>query len=1054
MADGSVKIDIVADDSDIKKKLDGVEDAAEDAANGLDNLGDSAEEAGKGFGAADVAIGTFISNGISTLISKVGEAVGSIIALADETREYREDMAKLDSAFTTAGHSTETAQKAYDGFYKILGESDRTVEAVNHLAEMTKNEEELAQWSTICAGVTARFGDSLPIEGLTEAANETAKVGQVTGPLADALNWAGISEDEFNKKLEACNSEQERASLITSTLNKEYEAAAAEYNELTASTQAARDATNNMEQAQAALGAAIEPVTTAWTNMKANALQWFVDVGLPALQTGWGWIKDNIPLITTVVAGLTAAWLAFGGAQTLLNAVQTAGIAIQTALNAVMNANPIGLIILAITALVAGFMLLWDNCEGFRNFWKGLWEEIKVILDPVIKWLKEAFAKAWEAIKFVWDLAKPYFEMVWKNITAVFSVAKAWFGGMFKAAWEAIKAIWDNVIGYFQAIWATIKGIFAVVKAVLSGNWGEAWEAIKGIVDTWKAYFARVWDNIKGVFSAVGTWFGDTFKAAWEAIKNIWGNVKEFFSKIWTKIKEAFIPDDMLKIGKDLLMGLWNGINDKVEWLKSKVKGVVDKIKGWFTGKDGFDEHSPSKWAEQVAIYVNEGLAKGFKVSADVPLKEAKNVIDKIRDYMESEQEKSIKDVKAYNAEIAELNKQLVEDKKKENADIEALEKQHADKVAAIRESIKSTIAGKMQEVVDLEKSYKDNVQAIWTELDKSINDVLKNYDDQLASRTESIANSLNLWNEATKNTVTGKELTKNLESQISVLESYNNSIAVLEGKNLSEAFINQLKSLGVNAAGEIEALAKMTDDELNAYVALWEEKNALAKTAAIEELEPLKAETEAKIEELTNAALDKYTELRTEYQTQGALLMTELKQAMIDAGEGGYEEIIAQIDDYMSAGNDLMEGIVAGIVNGSPALVEAVTNAVNNAIAAAEALAEGESKASVIRKYSNFSLSDAMNGGLLTRMNSAVDAENVKMAQGVGVADTGVMEVARAVGMQTAGINSLASVFSNGSNAYVEVPLIIDGREFGRAVVNYGASENARTGKNELAFT
>ena len=210
------------------------------AANGARDLSSALNENVDSFGTADVAIGSFVGNALTNLTSKIGETIGNIIALADETREYREDMAKLDTAFTDAGHSTETAQKAYDGFYKILGESDRSVEAVNHLAELTKNEKEVAQWSTIAAGVTAKFGDSLPIEGLTEAANETAKVGAVTGPLADALNWAGISEDEFNKKLAACNSEQERASLITETLNNEYSAAAEEYNKLTANTQAAR----------------------------------------------------------------------------------------------------------------------------------------------------------------------------------------------------------------------------------------------------------------------------------------------------------------------------------------------------------------------------------------------------------------------------------------------------------------------------------------------------------------------------------------------------------------------------------------------------------------------------------------------------------------------------------------------------------------------------------------------------------------------------------------------------------------------------------------------
>ena len=635
MADGSVKIDIVADDSDIKKKLDGVEDAAEDAAGGLDDLGDSAEDAGKSFSTADAAIGSFVGNALANLANKLVETVGNIVALADETREYREDMAKLDTAFTTAGHSTETANEAYSSFYRILGESDRSVEAVNHLAELTKNEEEVAKWGTIAAGVTAKFGDSLPIEGLTEAANETAKVGAVTGPLADALNWAGISEEEFNTKLAACNSEQERATLITETLNGEYAAAAEEYNKLTANTQAARDATNRMEQAQAALGAAIEPVTTAWTNMKANALQWFVDVGLPALQNGWQWIQDNIPTIAVIVGGLTAAWLAFGGAQTILNAVQTAGIAIQTALNAVMNANPIGLIILAITALVAGFMLLWNNCEGFRNFWKGLWDGIKAAAKAVADWFKEA----------------------WTATLNWFKEAVAKIKEFFSAAWDGIKNVFNNsIIGnYFKAIWETIKAIFAVVKDVLSGNWSDAWEKIKGIVNTWRDFFAGVWEKIKAVFSVIGEWFSSKFTEAKDNIVNAFSNIKEKFGEIWEKIKGAFNISDMLKIGKDLLTGLWNGINDKVEWLKGKVKGVVDKIKSWFTGKDGFDEHSPSKWSKQVAVDVNRGTAIGFENSADIPVQAAQETTDRIKAAVSLEQAKMSQGVGVRDTGFAEV---------------------------------------------------------------------------------------------------------------------------------------------------------------------------------------------------------------------------------------------------------------------------------------------------------------------------------------------------------------------------------------------------------------
>ncbi len=391
--DGSVTVVIDGDDSGLEKDLKDVEKSAEKAGDGLEELGNGAKEAEKGLDAVDVAAGNFIADGLRNLVASVGDAVASLVALADETREYREDMAKLDAAFTTAGHTTDTAGKAYEDFYAILGESDRSVEAVNHLAELTKNEQEVAKWATIAAGVTAKFGDSLPIEGLTEAANETAKVGKVTGPLADALNWAGISEDAFNEKLAACNSEQERATLITETLNEKYQAAADEYNELTGQTQAARRATSDMEKAQASMGAAIEPVTTAWTRLKADALEALV----PVVQKVVGWLNDlqkwmdanpgKANLVKAAVIGIATALgvlaVALGG----MTIIKTVTAAFKS-LNLTMLGNPITLIVAAIAGLVAALIYLWNNCKGFRKFWISLWAKVKEVAGAARTWLK------------------------------------------------------------------------------------------------------------------------------------------------------------------------------------------------------------------------------------------------------------------------------------------------------------------------------------------------------------------------------------------------------------------------------------------------------------------------------------------------------------------------------------------------------------------------------------------------------------------------------------------------------------------------------------------
>ena len=463
MADGRVVIDVELDDSQFAAELDDVGDQARRGAGGLDELGDSAEEAGKGMNALDVAAGSFIAGALQGLVSGAMDAAKSLLELAGSTREYREDMAKLETAFTTQGHTADTAAKAYEDFYAILGESDRSVEAVNHLAELTKNEQELAKWSDIAAGVTAKFGDSLPIEGLTEAANETAKVGAVTGPLADALNWAGISEDEFNEKLAACTSEQERATLITETLNSKYAAAAEEYNKLTASTQEANRATSSMEHAQANLGAALEPVTTAWTNLKANALEAIlpvVQLVSQGIQDMTAWLKEHETAATVITAVIITLAGALGvlatafGIASLINTVKTAF----AALNVTMLANPVVLVIAALAGLVAGFLYLWNNVEGFREFWINAWEKIKSMakiakefitntFSNIGTWFTEKFRQAYNGVTNIWNSIKGYFTGIYSGIVGAFSTIKDDFfsvgGNIINGIWDGISAGWD-----------------------------------------------------------------------------------------------------------------------------------------------------------------------------------------------------------------------------------------------------------------------------------------------------------------------------------------------------------------------------------------------------------------------------------------------------------------------------------------------------------------------------------------------------------------------------------------------------------------------------------
>ena len=258
------------DTSDALKDMD---TAAKQAGKSVESAGDSAKNSGDGFTVLKGAMANLVSQGINSIISGIGNLATSFFNLAESTRETRTNMAKLETGFTTAGLSAEDASATYQEFYGILGDEGQATEASAHLAQLANNQEDLQKWTTIATGVYATFGDSLPIEGLTEAANETAKTGALTGGLADALNWAGVNEEDFQSKLDACSSEQERQALITNTLNGLYSDASNAYKELNGDVIEAQKASARYSQALADIGASAEPLNTAFRSMAAGLLE-------------------------------------------------------------------------------------------------------------------------------------------------------------------------------------------------------------------------------------------------------------------------------------------------------------------------------------------------------------------------------------------------------------------------------------------------------------------------------------------------------------------------------------------------------------------------------------------------------------------------------------------------------------------------------------------------------------------------------------------------------------------------------------------------------------
>lgn len=485
---------IAVDNAQAKEAIDDTANKAEAGSKKTDSsfkkIGESALKIGKSVLTAGAALG------------------GAWIAAIESSREYRTEMGKLDTAFVTNGHSSEAAKKTYQDLQAVLGDTDVSVEAANHLAVMTDNEKDLQTWTDICTGVFATFGDSLPIEGLTEAANETAKVGEVTGPLADALNWAGISEDTFNEKLAKCSTEQERQKLIMETLNGTYKKASEQYKETNKDVMAANRANEKLSSAFAELGRVGEPILTAIKNKTAE----MVAAAVPLLQSFITkikdmikWFKQNKSTVQAWAAGILAATVTVSGfvlvlkwgsimskATTALKLV-TGGV---KALNLAMKANIIGLIVSLIIGLVAAFVYLWKNNEGFRNFWLKMWEKIKSATSSAVTWIKNKFGDLKSAVSKV------------KN---TFGSIKDAIADKIEGARDAVKNAIDKIKGFFPLSIGKIFSNLKIPKISVSGgkapfgiagkgklpNFNVKWNAEGGILDK-ATIFGRVGDTLLG----------------------------------------------------------------------------------------------------------------------------------------------------------------------------------------------------------------------------------------------------------------------------------------------------------------------------------------------------------------------------------------------------------------------------------------------------------------------------------------------------------------------------------------------------------------------------
>lgn len=596
MADGTIRIGIELDDGGIKSEAKAAGASAGDAAgDGLEQGLDQGSKSGADKAGANIESFGDKMKGVLAGIS-VAALAASIGELVSVTNEFQEDMGKLSVAAQQNNVATDAANGAYRDMVGILGETDQSVEAVNHLFALCgENTQALSDWTNIASGVYATFGDSLPLEGLTEAANETAKVGQVTGPLADAINWAseaavqqGVAlsgnqaaidaynsaladgatqEDAFNAALAACNTEQERAQLITDTLNGVYAEAGAQYQQTNADVIAYRQSQSDLTAAMSSLGQAFMPIVTGLTDVATMLLSGVQ----PAVQ----WFVTNLPIIAPILAGIvtTIGLLAVVlNASTIATTAQTvatnAAAAAQGLLNMVMNANPIALIVTLIAGLVVAIIGLWNNSEAFRNFVTGAFQQIQQVAQVVI------------------DAIVNFFTVTVPNAIGVVI-------GFFQNLRNSIVSVFNGALSTVSGFVSSVVSFFTVSVPNAVSNMLSAAGRIPGQIASFLG------SALSSAASFVGSFASSAIQAASQFVSNIVSGLSGLAGRV-------------MSVGSDIVHGIWSGISGAAGWLMNQISGFANNIVSGIKGFFGIA--SPSKvMRDEVGKYIAEGVAVGWE---------------------------------------------------------------------------------------------------------------------------------------------------------------------------------------------------------------------------------------------------------------------------------------------------------------------------------------------------------------------------------------------------------------------------------------------------------
>ena len=548
--------------SQTEQNLNSMGQEADAAADDVTDLGDAAKESSGGLDTLKVAAGNLLADGIETLISGIGDLISSFWNLDEATEEYRKNMGLLQTAYETNGYSLETAKQAYKDLYAIIGDEGTATEAAQLMATLSQSQQDLSNWTTIAAGVWGTFGEALPINSLMEAANETSKTGQVVGVLADALNWAGISEDAFNEKLALASTESERNKLIMEALSGAYDEASEAYYRNNEELIKARENQTLLNDSIAKLGKTV-----------SDAKNVILSDFFPS-------ISAIVEAFSDLIGGVDGADEKFSNAikgmadtvkENLPEYIEVGAEIMQAVLRGIADSVP-GLLTELVQYLANGIL------EGIPKLADASLEAADSLADGLEKGTPEILQAA---IKFVFQLVETIVENLPKFLEAGITILSGLLQGMIDylptllewapyivenlagAIAKAIPQIIEAGFNLIMELGAAIMEALPEILVMIPGLLAEIAVALgKAAVDLGVAIVEGVWQGIKDMAGWLGEQIGNFFGGLIDGVKELLGINSP--SKVFENI------------GKNMAAGVDVGWDKEWSGAQRQIEGTID----------------------------------------------------------------------------------------------------------------------------------------------------------------------------------------------------------------------------------------------------------------------------------------------------------------------------------------------------------------------------------------------------------------------------------------------------------------------------------------------